>query len=146
MLRTLRLPLVGLSLALACAASLQAQELMRSTTDWNGGMLSYPEGQAEITAQILRLEPGQQVPFHCHPVPTLGYVLSGTIDVETIDGKRTRLERGDPAVEVLRTLHRGTAVDGPVEVLVFYAGAVDVPHTLRSDDADAATHCDLPAS
>jgi hypothetical protein len=43
---------------------------------------------------------------------------------------------------VMRTVHRGKALKGPVEIVVFYAGAQDVPTTvLPADDVDHQ-YCD----
>ncbi|TLU65322.1 cupin domain-containing protein [Thalassotalea litorea] len=109
-----------------------AQQLLRTSTSWDGKGFSYPQGKAELTSVKLRLESGQQTPFHCHPVPTFGYVLSGQILVETADGNSTMMKAGESAVEVMRTLHRGTAIDGPAEIVVFYAGAQGIPTTLTA--------------
>ncbi len=34
----------------------------------------------------------------------------------------------------MRTVHKGTAIGGPVEIVVFYAGSVDLPNTVMMDD------------
>lgn len=124
--------------AMVCA---KPQPILQTTTSWDGGEISYPKGQAEITTIKLRVEAGSEMPFHCHPVPTFGYVLEGTLKVETKDGKTTILKQGDPAVEVMRTVHKGTPINGPVEILVFYAGAVDVPNTVFPNNDTDHTHC-----
>ena len=114
-----------------------AEQLLQPTTTWEGGDIAYPGGDAEVTSIILKIDEGQEAPFHCHPVPTLGYVLKGTVDVETLDGKTRRITQGESVVEVLRTVQRGRSVGGPVEILVFYAGATDIPNTvLPADDPD----------
>ena len=115
--------------------------LLQSQTSWDGGKIAYPEGQAEITSFILRIEEGQTPRFHCHPVPTFGYVLKGTVEIETKDGNKTVLTQGESAIEVMRTVHRGRAVDGPVEIVVFYAGAVGVPNTVFPEDEHSEAHC-----
>ncbi|QDP02797.1 cupin domain-containing protein [Thalassotalea sp. PS06] len=100
----------------------------------DGESISYPEGKAEITSIKLRLEPGQQTPFHCHPIPTFGYVLSGKIEVKTKDGNKTIMSEGESAIEVMNTYHRGRAIEGPVEIVVFYAGAEGIPTTVLEGD------------
>ena len=114
---------------------------MRSSTSWDGGQIAYPQGEAEITSVVLRIEEGQDPPFHCHPVPTMGYVLNGTVEIETSDGKKKRVGAGESLVEVMNTVHRGKAVEGPVEIVVFYAGAVGVPVTVRPEDDPEGRHC-----
>ncbi len=116
---------------------LAAEPILKSTTSWDGGAIAYPQGQAEITSVILRIEEGDLPPFHCHPVPTVGYSLKGVVQVETLDGKKTVVREGEPLVEVMRTVHRGVALEGPAEVVVFYAGAEGVPVTvLPENDPD----------
>ena len=66
----------------------------------------------------MRLEEGETPPFHCHPVPTMGYVLRGEIEVETADGRKTVMREGDAVVEVMRKVHRGVAIQAPVEIIV----------------------------
>jgi quercetin dioxygenase-like cupin family protein len=89
----------------------------------------------------LRLEEGKEVPYHCHPVPTMGYVLKGSVEVETDKGDITVLHQGESAIEVMKTVHRGKAVNGPAEIVVFYAGAEGVPNTVMQDDEKAEDFC-----
>ena len=132
---------IGALTWLSMSALAAPEQLLKSTTSWDGGEISYPTGDAEITSIILRLEPGQTSKYHCHPIPTLGYVLKGEVEVETLDGKKIRLKKGDAAVEVMRTVHRGIAIDGPVEILVFYAGATNMPTTVLPNTEAAKTYC-----
>lgn len=133
-----------LALALVGAgSSVMADTLLETTTDWSGGELSYPEGEARITAVILRIEEGDMPPFHCHPVPTMGYVLQGEVEVETAAGKRKVIRQGESVVEVMRTVHRGRSLGGTVEILVFYAGATDTPNTVLPDDDPEGKYCDM---
>lgn len=126
----------------APASGKRGGELLRTTTTWEGGTIAYPEGQPEVTSVVLEIAHGQTTAFHCHPVPTLGYIRRGTVRVETTAGKTIVLRQGDSAVEVMRTLHRGTALDGPVEIVVFYAGAVGVPNTVVPANDPQGHYCD----
>ncbi|MDX1734308.1 MAG: cupin domain-containing protein [Halioglobus sp.] len=131
--------LLSALLALAATATSAAapERLLDTTTTWEGGALSYPEGEARVTAVMLRIDEGDEPPFHCHPVPTMGYVLRGEVEVETASGKTAVFREGDSVVEVMRTVHRGKALRGPVEIIVFYAGATGVPvSVLPADDPD----------
>jgi len=118
-----------------------AEELLKSQTSWDGGAINYPKGQIEITSEILRIEENQVTQFHCHPVPTLGYVLQGKVEVEIKDGKKIVLTEGESAVEVMRTIHRGRAIDGPVEIVVFYAGSTTLPTTVLPENDINKEHC-----
>lgn len=128
----------ALSLAvLATGSAYGADVLLETRTSWDGGALAYPAGNAQVTSVILHLEPGEEPPFHCHPVPTMGYLLRGTLEVETEHGDTVRLEEGNSVVEVMNTLHRGRAIEGPVDIIVFYAGAEGVPTTVLPDSDEA---------
>lgn len=133
---------------LACLAAgpACAENIMQATETWEGKPFAYPPGTPQVTAFMLRLEEGQAVPFHCHPVPTMGYVLKGTIEVETPDGRKKIMREGEPAVEVFRTVHRGRAVGGPVEIIVFYAGSTDMPTTVLPQNDPESKYCDPVAS
>jgi quercetin dioxygenase-like cupin family protein len=124
---------------LATSTVYGADILLETQTSWDGGDLAYPMGKAQVTSVILHIEPGDEPPFHCHPVPTMGYVLRGTLEVETERGDTRRIGEGSAMVEVMNTLHRGRTVGGPVDIIVFYAGAEGVPTTVLpgSDDAGA---------
>ena len=119
-----------------------AEELWKSSESWNGGEIAYPAGRPEITAIKLELESGSQVPFHCHPVPTMAFVLQGKIAVSTRAGDRRVFQRGEALVEVMSTVHRGEVLEGPLELVVFYAGSVGKPNTVLLDSVDFETHCD----
>ena len=86
----------------ACGDSV---ELLKADKSWNGGAFSYPQGEPEITSKLLRLNVGDDIPFHCHPVPTFGYVLKGTIRVKLKSGEAAEFSKGQPVVEVFKTLH-----------------------------------------
>ena len=119
--------------------------LLHSSQSWDGGDISYPKGEAEITAVKLSLTPGKIGPFHCHPVPPMGYIALGRIEVETKAGEKIQFTQGQSVLEVMKTVHRGKALGGPAEVIVFYAGAKNLPTSVLPDhDPDA--HCQSPIS
>ena len=123
-------------------AQLNAEELLRTEQTWEGADIEYPTGTPEVTSIKLNIAEGELTPFHCHPVPTIGYVLQGDLEVETKDGKKKMLHKGESVVEVLRTVHRGRAVGGPVEIVVFYIGAASMPHTVRPENVPDHEYCD----
>ena len=124
-----------------CVEMVSAEPLLKTSTSWDGGKIYYPKGEVEITSVKLKFEGGQVTNYHCHPVPTFGYVLKGNMEVETKDGKKVLLKEGEPVLEVMRTVHRGTAVGGPAEVLVFYAGAKSIPNTVFAESEAAKEYC-----
>lgn len=114
----------------------QREVLLTTSTSWDGSPLRYPVGKPQLTSVRIRLGESQEIPFHCHPVPTFGYVLSGVLEVQTASGERHRFEQGDAVVEVVNTWHQGKAVGGPVEIIVFHAGVEGVPATLAPKTSD----------
>lgn len=118
-----------------------AEELLQSQQSWDGGAFAYPQGTPEISSYKLELATGAATPEHCHPVPTMGYVLSGRLRVETAHNDKTHFEAGQSVVEVMRTPHVGTAVEGPVEIVVFYAGDTNTPNTVLATDDSYARYC-----
>ncbi|MDA7687653.1 cupin domain-containing protein [Pseudomonadales bacterium] len=123
-------------------AQLNAEELLRTEQTWEGADIEYPTGTPEVTSIKLNIAEGELTPFHCHPVPTVGYVLQGDLEVETKDGKKKMLHKGESVVEVLRTVHRGRAVGGPVEIVVFYIGVTSMPHTVLPENDPDHEYCD----
>ncbi|MEM1112184.1 MAG: cupin domain-containing protein [Pseudomonadota bacterium] len=118
-----------------------AETLQQTTRSWDGGDLAYPEGDVEITAVRLTLSDGEWLPFHCHPVPTLGYILSGSVRVQTRSGQEAVFSAGDSVVEVMRTIHRGQGFGGGAEIVVFYAGARGLPVTIVEGAEGFDRHC-----
>ncbi len=118
-----------------------AEERLKTQTSWDGGVIYYPQGQAEITSVKLRIEENQVTKFHCHPVPTLGYILKGDLVIETKNGNKVTLKEGESLVEVMRTIHRGRAINGPVEIIVFYTGATTMPNTVLPENDLNREYC-----
>jgi quercetin dioxygenase-like cupin family protein len=116
-------------------------ELLKTTTTWEGQTIRYPLGEAEVTSVRLTIAEGEITKFHCHPVPTLGYILNGTVEVETINGDKKLLKQGESVAEVLRTVHRGKAIGGKVEIIVFYAGTTNIPNTVFPEDDPQHVFC-----
>lgn len=65
-----------------------AETLLQTTTSWDGGDFVYPAGDAQVTSVKLSVDENTDMPFHCHPVPTMGYIISGSLEVETKDSPR----------------------------------------------------------
>jgi len=61
--------------------------LLKTDKSWDGGSFVYPEGDVEITSIKLILPKGQETQFHCHPVPTMGFISQGKVLLETENGK-----------------------------------------------------------
>jgi len=113
-------------------ASPAVKELVKNTKSWNGKFLpAYPQGQPEITILRISIPAGSLLETHSHPVINAGVLISGELTVMTTDGKTLYLKAGDPIVEVVNTLHYGINEGNvPAEIIVFYAGVIDMPITI----------------
>lgn len=81
---------------------------------------------------MVEIAPGAETGWHMHPVPSIGWMLQGSLDVSLKDGQIKHLHAGDALAEVVDTLHNGRNVgNDPVKIIVFYAGAVGSAVTVK---------------
>jgi quercetin dioxygenase-like cupin family protein len=103
--------------------------LLQTDHSWDGVKYgSYPAGQPELTILKIDIPAHTALPWHTHPMPNAAYVISGTLHVESEDGKhKITLNPGDVLPEMVGTVHRGWTEETPVQLIVFYAGVKDMP-------------------
>jgi quercetin dioxygenase-like cupin family protein len=113
--------------------SVKVEVLAKSSSSWDGSHLpDYSKGTPEITILRIKIPPGDQLPLHQHPVINAGLLLSGELTVFTEDNKILHLKAGDSIVEVVNKWHYGkNEGNEPAEIVVFYAGVVDTPITVK---------------
>jgi quercetin dioxygenase-like cupin family protein len=105
--------------------AVKVSQLFRTTSSWDGKPIVYPQGQAEVTALIVQIAPGESTGWHQHPVPSFAFLLEGTLEITLADGRVKRMEPGDALSEVTGTMHMGRVLSKtPVKIVVFYAGSV----------------------
>lgn len=115
-----------LSLIFSQAAfALDQKVLLQGDSSWDGAPSTYDSKPLDTLSIYLKIAPGEALPFHCHPVPSFGYIISGELEVEKKDGSKKIFKKGDALVEVINTWHRGNNKSNikPVEIVVFYIGA-----------------------
>lgn len=123
-------------------SGLAGEIILDTETSWDGQRFNYPKGEARIVSERLLLKEGKVSPFHCHPMPTMGYIKSGLIEVETQPGLKQQFKAGDSVAEVMSTIHRGKAIKGDVEIIVFYAAVRGLPTTVLADGGQGQKdHC-----
>jgi|SaaInlStandDraft_6_1057023.scaffolds.fasta_scaffold168828_1 quercetin dioxygenase-like cupin family protein len=117
--------------------------LKKSSKSWDGKNITYPIGNEEITAIKIDLAPNAKLPFHCHPYPTIGYVISGSIEVEKQDGNSMVFKKGDVIFELVKSWHRGRNPSNinKAEIIVFYIGQKKSENTFMFN-ADNITKCE----
>jgi len=112
---------------------IEVTKLAESTQSWNGDKLpSYPKGQPKITILKIVIPPHQKLDLHKHLVINAGVLLKGVLTV--IDDKNNVLElkTGDSIIELVNSYHYGeNKGDEPAEIIVFYAGEVGTPITVK---------------
>src|ERR687897_3564159 len=67
-------------------------QLLKTTSGWDGKQIVYPGGQAEVTALLVEITPGESTGWHQHPVPSFGFLLEGTLEITLMDGRIKRME------------------------------------------------------
>jgi quercetin dioxygenase-like cupin family protein len=122
-----------LSLISAPAMAADFTNLSTNTTSWDGQKIIYPtDGEPMVTAIKVELAPKQELPFHCHPFNTVGYVQTGELEVEKLNGEKQKFSKGQTIVEVANTWHRGInhSDTEKVELIGFYIGLKDKANTV----------------
>lgn len=110
------------------STGVQTQQLLKTAHAWEGTRYdAYPQGRPELSVLKITIPAKTTLNWHTHPMPNAAYVVSGELLVETREGKRTRLTPGQVLPEVVNVAHRGISANTPVELIVFYAGATDLP-------------------
>jgi quercetin dioxygenase-like cupin family protein len=113
-------------------ASAQREVLLQANHSWNGVPYThYPKGRPELTMLKLTIPAHSVLPWHTHPFPNAGYVLSGTLTVhDKVSGKTRVFHQGEAFAETVNDVHRGETGDEPVVLLVTYSGTPGTPTSI----------------
>ena len=117
--------------AIEPSSGIQIENLIDSSSSWNGYPITYPIGAAKITSMLVQMDPGAKTPNHFHQVPSFGYILQGEITVvsETLEEKK--FIQGDVVIELINKTHYGyNSGSEPVKFIVFYMGTNDLKNTI----------------
>jgi quercetin dioxygenase-like cupin family protein len=109
-------------------------QVLQATQSWDGNKYSrYVTGQPQITILKIRIPPNTALDWHEHPMISAAYVVSGQITLE-IRGTRKRktFSAGQALAESVATVHRGYTTNESVDLVVFYAGAVGLPLSIKA--------------
>ena len=132
------LPAASLALVLAAVAfadqaqtvaTAHADLLLRADRSWNRAAYThYPPGRPLLTTIKLTIPANTALPWHTHPFPNAGYVLSGELALEDrLSGKRQTFHTGQSFAESVDDIHRGVSGSTPTVLLLTYAGTPGVP-------------------
>jgi quercetin dioxygenase-like cupin family protein len=110
-------------------AKIESRSLLKTDRAWNGQIYrSYPQADPEISVLKIIIPPHAKLPWHQHPMINAAYVVSGTLYVESQDGKHKKIfHAGDVIAEMVAAAHRGYTKGKRVELIVFYAGVAGMP-------------------
>ncbi|MDZ5641633.1 cupin domain-containing protein [Enterobacter sp. A103] len=111
------------------AEKVSSEFLMQTSTSWDGvSYNSYPQGVPELSILKITVPAHTTFGWHTHPIPNAAYVLSGHLTVEKqSDGSKKKIYAGETLAETVGTIHRGFTENEPVTLIVFYAGAKNLP-------------------
>lgn len=103
--------------------------LLNTHSSWDGALYKgYPPGQPELTLIRIVIPANTTLEWHTHPMPNAAYIVRGELTVvEQATGRSEKRIGGQTLPEMVGTVHRGFSGKDPVELLVFYAGAADMP-------------------
>lgn len=102
---------------------LTATSLLDTKTLGDGLPLRYPTGDAHLTALMVELAPGGETGLHRHPMPVVGYIVSGEVTVSA-EGMAPRVFKAGEAFVETSIWHNGRNEGRePVRILAIYLGA-----------------------
>lgn len=109
--------------------------LLQTSVNSIGQPIVYPQnGTPEVSAFLVEMAPGEETGWHRHPVPLLGYILSGAVTVYLADGGKRTVHAGGISLEGVEVVHNGVNEgDVPVKMIVFATGLKDVPITIPEE-------------
>ena len=126
--------MIAASRATAGNPHIAVSQVLQTTRSWDGNKYSrYVNGQPQITILKISIPPNTALDWHEHPMISAAYVVSGQITLE-IRGTRKRktFSAGQALAESVATVHRGYTTNESVDLVVFYAGAVGLPLSIKA--------------
>jgi quercetin dioxygenase-like cupin family protein len=110
---------------------LKVRTLAKTTVNALGQPIAWPQGGTpEVTAILVEMAPGDEMPWHRHPVPLLGYIFSGELTVYQISGEKRTVRAGEVSLESVGVVHRGVNEGTePCRMVVFVLGLEGVDFT-----------------
>lgn len=110
------------------AAGMSREEVTKTTTNMIGEAITYPTETAEITTEIVTLEPEGRTGYHTHQVPSWVYVLEGEVELRVDGAEPQRMASGQVFIEPQDTpMQAFNVAAGPTRMLVVSIGAEGQP-------------------
>ena len=119
------------SFAIENTNNIKVTKLIETDTSWEKTKITYPNGDAKITALLVEMQPKATMKMHHHEVPSFGYILEGKITVESESVDIKTFSKGDVVIEMINKKHSGVNQGESVtKFIVFYMGTEDLKNTI----------------
>jgi len=119
------------SFAIENANNIKVTKLIETDTSWEKTKIIYPNGDTKITALLVEMQPQAKMQMHHHEVPSFGYILEGTIRVQSESNDIKTFSKGDVVIEMINKKHSGfNPGDTVTKFIVFYMGTENLKNTI----------------
>ena len=119
------------SFAIENTKNIKVTKLIETDASWEKTKIIYPKGDTKITALLVEMQPKAKMKMHHHEVPSFGYILEGTIRVQSESGDIKNFSKGDVVVEMINKKHSGiNPGDTITKFVVFYMGTKNLKNTI----------------
>ena len=119
------------SLAIENEEDIKVTKLIETDSSWEKTKIIYPNGDSKITALLVEMQPKAKMKMHHHEVPSFGYILEGTIRVQSESGDIKNFSKGDVVIEMINKKHSGiNSGDTITKFVVFYMGTKNLKNTI----------------
>ncbi len=124
--------LVATGIPLAHAQTVETgkrEVLLHADSSWNGKAYNrYPADRPQLTMLKVTMNPNTVLPWHTHPIPNAGYILSGDLTLhDRASGATHTYHAGESFAESVNAEHRGEAGPNGAVMLLTYAGVPGTP-------------------
>ena len=119
------------SFAIENEEDIKVTKLIETDSSWENTKIIYPNGDSKITALLVEMQPKAKMKMHHHEVPSFGYILEGTIRVQSESGDVKNFSKGDVVIEMINIKHSGiNPGDTITKFVVFYMGTKNLKNTI----------------
>ena len=117
--------------AIENANNIKVTKLIETDSSWEKTKIFYPKGDTKITALLVEMQPQAKMQMHHHEVPSFGYILEGTIRVQSESNDIKTFSKGDVVIEMINKKHSGfNPGDTVTKFIVFYMGTENLKNTI----------------
>ena len=110
---------------------IKVTKLIETDSSWEKTKIFYPKGDTKITALLVEMQPQAKMQMHHHEVPSFGYILEGTIRVQSESNDIKTFSKGDVVIEMINKKHSGfNPGDTVTKFIVFYMGTENLKNTI----------------